>query len=75
MQDKKHRVRINLADKRSRNTNIIETMDETLPKKLFNKLFGKRERVLIIAPSDSVTGIEIYEEAGERVVKKSNGSQ
>jgi hypothetical protein len=50
-------------------------MDETLPKKLFNKLFGKKKRVLIIAPSDSVTGIEIYEEVGEKNVKKSNSSQ
>ena len=75
MQDKKHRVRIYLANKRSRNTNIIETVNETLPKKLFNKLFGKKKRVLIIAPSDSVTGIEIHEEVGDRDVKKSNSSQ
>lgn len=65
MKDKKHRVRINLANN-SGNTRVIESMNETLPTRLFHKLFGKKHKVLIIAPSDSVTGIEIYEEAGEK---------
>jgi hypothetical protein len=64
MQNKKHKVRINLSNN-SGNTRVIESKHETLPKRLFHKLFGKRHRVLIIAPSDSVTGIEIYEEVGE----------
>jgi len=63
MKDKKHKVRINLANK-SGNTRVIESTNETLPAKLFHKLFGKKHKVLIIAPSDSVTGIEIYEEVG-----------
>jgi len=66
MRDKKHKVRINLVDQDDGNTNIIESMVENFPKKLFNKLFGKKRRVLIIAPSDSVSGIEIYENGGEK---------
>jgi len=66
MQHKKHKVRINLTNKDNKETNIIESMDETFPKKLFKKLFGKKKQVLIIAPSDSVTGIEIYEKVGEK---------
>ena len=66
MRDKKHKVRINLVDQDDVSNNVIESMVENFPKKLFNKLFGKKRRVLIIAPSDSVTGIEIYESVGEK---------
>jgi hypothetical protein len=66
MRDKKHKVRINLVDQDDVSNNVIESMVENFPKKLFNKLFGKKRRVLIIAPSDSVSGIEIYESVGEK---------
>ena len=66
MRDKRHKVRINLVDQDDVSNNVIESMVENFPKKLFNKLFGKKRRVLIIAPSDSVTGIEIYESVGEK---------
>ena len=66
MRDKMHKVRINLVDQDDVSNNVIESMVENFPKKLFNKLFGKKRRVLIIAPSDSVSGIEIYESVGEK---------
>jgi hypothetical protein len=66
MKDKKHKVRINLVGQDDVSTNIIESTIENFPKKLFKKLFGKKNRVLIIAPSDSVTGIEIHEKVGEK---------
>ena len=66
MRDKRHKVRINLVDQDDVSSNIIESTVEHFPKKLFNKLFGKKRRVLIIAPSDSVSGIEIYESVGEK---------
>ena len=66
MKDKKHKVRINLVDQDDVSNIVIESMVENFPKKLFNKLFGKKRRVLIIAPSDSVTGIEIFEKVGEK---------
>jgi hypothetical protein len=66
MRDKKHKVRINLVNQDDVSNNVIESVVENFPKKLFNKLFGKKRRVLIIAPSDSVTGIEIYESVGEK---------
>jgi hypothetical protein len=66
MRDKRHKVRINLVDQDDVSNNVIESMVEHFPKKLFNKLFGKKRRVLIIAPSDSVSGIEIYESVGDK---------
>jgi hypothetical protein len=72
MRDKRHKVRINLVDQDDVNNNVIESMVENFPKKLFNKLFGKKRRVLIIAPSDSVTGIEIYESVGEKIGSSNN---
>jgi hypothetical protein len=66
MKDKKHKVRINLANQDDGNLNIIESVVETFPNKLFKKLFGKHNQVLIIAPSESVTGVEIYENGGEK---------
>ena len=72
MRDKKHKVRINLVDQDDVSNNVIESMVENFPKKLFNKLFGKKRRVLIIAPSDSVSGIEIYERAGEKSGNSNN---
>lgn len=64
MQKKLHKVRISLADQDGGNTNVIESMTETIPKKWFNKLFNGKRKVLIIAPSESVTGIEIFEKKG-----------
>jgi len=72
MRDKKHKVRINLVDQDDVSNNVIESMVENFPKKLFNKLFGKKRRVLIIAPSDSVSGIEIYESVGEKSGSSNN---
>lgn len=66
MKDKRHKVRINLVDQDDVKSNVIESVVEHFPKKLFNKLFGKKRGVLIIAPSDSVTGIEIHESVGEK---------
>ena len=66
MKDKRHKVRINLVDQDDVSNNVIESVVEHFPKKFFNKLFGKKRGVLIIAPSDSVTEIEIHESVGEK---------
>lgn len=72
MKEKKHRVRINLADPGGGSAeNVIESRVEEVPKGIFDRLFGKR-RVLVIAPSESVEGIEIFEKGkGE----KANGAE
>lgn len=61
MHEKMHTVRINVADQDDVETNVIESVVDEVPKKLFDRLFGGKRRVLIIAPADSVTGIEIFE--------------
>lgn len=50
-----------MAKQSGRNTNVLESMTESIPKKIFNKLFNRTRKVLIISPSDSATGIEIFE--------------
>ncbi len=56
MRTKNHNIRINVAEQSGGNTNVLESVTESIPKKLFNKLFNSKRKVLIIAPSDSVTG-------------------
>ena len=75
MQKKLHKVRISLADQDGGNTNVIESMTETIPKKWFNKLFNGKRKVLIIAPSESVTGIEIFEKKGGLENARTNNAQ
>ena len=75
MQKKLHKVRISLADQDGGNTNVIESMSETIPKKWFNKLFNGKRKVLIIAPSESVTGIEIFEKKGGLESAGTNNAQ
>ena len=66
MRTKTHNIRINVAEQSCGNTNVLENVTESIPKKLFNKLFNSKRKVLIIAPSDSVTGIEIFEKVGNQ---------
>ena len=66
MRTKTHNIRINVAEQSGVNTNVLESVTESIPKKLFNKLFNSKRKVLIIAPSDSVTGIEIFEKGGNQ---------
>ncbi len=61
MNKKTHKVRINVASQEDVKSNVIESMVDEMPKKLFDRLFGGKRKVLIIAPADSVTGIEIFE--------------
>ena len=75
MQKKLHKVRISLADQDGGNTNVIESMTETIPKKWFKKLFNGKRKVLIIAPSESVTGIEIFEKKGGFESARTNNAQ
>lgn len=66
MRTKNHNIRINVAEQSGGNTNVLESVTESIPKKLFNKLFNSKRKVLIIAPSDSVKGIEIFEKGGNQ---------
>lgn len=66
MRTKTHNIRINVAEQSGGNTNVLESVTESIPKKLFNKLFNSKRKVLIIAPSDSVAGIEIFEKGGNQ---------
>ncbi len=59
---RKHKVRIKIADSSGKNAQVLESATECIPKKLFHKLFGdKKRKVLIIAPADSVSEVEIHE--------------
>mgnify|MGYP004447268613 FL=1 len=54
MKKKNHRIRINVADPNDESSNVIESVTESIPKKLFDKWFNSKRKVLIIAPADSV---------------------
>lgn len=59
---KKHKVRINIAESSGINAKVLESSTECIPKKLFNKWFGEKNRkVLIIAPAETVSEVEIHE--------------
>lgn len=61
MQKNNHKIRINIADENDEATNVIESETKSISKRLFRKLFDKKRKVLIIAPADIVTEVEILE--------------
>lgn len=63
MKQKNHKIRISIADQ-SKTSTVLESETTSLPKKLYNKLF-KKNRVVILAPAESVDEVEIKEKGGE----------
>lgn len=61
----KHRVRINIADKSRRKQEVLESAHMRLPKRLLRLLFGDFCEVLVLAPGETVDGIEIREMRGD----------
>ena len=55
----KHAIRISVADKRGNCTEVVRTKKLTLPQKLIKLLFGDFSDVVVLAPSKSITGVEI----------------
>ncbi len=61
----KHKVRINVADRNRHKQKVLESTHLSLPKRILRFLFGEFSEVLVLAPGESVEGIEIKEVRGE----------
>ena len=59
-----HKVRINVANKRSGKQTVLQSRQVSLPKRLLTFFFGDFCEILVLTPGSSVHGIEIKEMRG-----------
>ena len=57
----KHRVRINVADRKGHQEKVLQSGIVHIPKRLLRFLFGEFCEVLVLSPGQTVQGIEIHE--------------
>ncbi len=57
----KHRVRINVADRKGYQENVLQSGIVHIPKCLLRFHFGEFCEVLVLTPGQTVQGIEIHE--------------
>lgn len=57
----KHNVLINIADSKGQKQEVLRSTHRSLPQRLLTLLFGEFSQVLVLAPGESVEGIEIKE--------------
>lgn len=62
----RHKVRINVAEKNRNKQKVLESVHLSLPRRFLKLLFGDFNEVLVLAPGDTVEGIEIKEVRGEK---------
>lgn len=61
----KHKVQINVADKRGNKQEVLQSEHRSIPKRLLTFLFGEFCEILVLTPGKSVEGIEIKEMRGD----------
>jgi len=61
----KHKVRINIADRKGHKQEVLQSGHRSIPKRLLTFLFGEFCEVLVLTPGESVQGIEIKEMRGD----------
>lgn len=59
----KHKIRINVTDKKSK-TKVLEGAEHRLPIKLLRLLFGEFTTVYLLSPGQSIESVEIHEVKG-----------
>lgn len=67
----KHRIRINVMDKKSR-TKVLEGADRRLPARLLRLLFGEFSTVYLLSPGQSVESVEVHEVKGGKKENEQN---
>ena len=63
--NRKHTVKIRVADKSGGSNEVLRSGRIRLPKRLLSLLFGEFCEILVLTPGRSVQGIEIKEMRGE----------
>lgn len=58
---RKHTVRINIANRRGEKHNVLTSTRVSIPRRILRLLFGDFCQVLVLAPGETVEGIEINE--------------
>lgn len=61
----KHKVKINITDRRGNKKEVLQSGRIRLPRRLLKLLFGDFCEILVLTPGESVKGIEIEQERGE----------
>ncbi len=61
MKNLRHKVQINIANRKGEKEKVVSGMTLRLPQRLLKMLFGDFTEVLVITPGRTVEGIEIKE--------------
>jgi hypothetical protein len=61
MNNLKHKVRINIADRDGHKERVVTGTMMLVPKRLMRMIFGEFTEVLVLTPGKTVEGIEIKE--------------
>lgn len=62
---RKHKIRINVADKSGNKQKVLQSEHRSIPKRLLTFLFGEFCEVLVLIPGETVQGFEIQEMRGD----------
>lgn len=57
----KHKVVINIADRRGKKTTVLKGADVRLPQKLLKFLFGDFTQVYLLSPGQTVESVDVKE--------------
>ena len=57
----KHRILINISDRSGKRRRVVTGTTVRLPERLLRFLFGDFTEVLVLAPGETVVGIEVKE--------------
>ena len=62
---RKHKIRINVADKSGNKQKVLQSEHRSIPKRLLTFLFGEFCEVLVLIPGETVQGFENQEMRGD----------
>lgn len=58
----KHKVKINVADRSGKATDVLKVGRRSIPKRIARFLFGDFSEVMVLKPGKTVVGVEICEQ-------------
>lgn len=61
----KHKVKINVADRSGKGSEVLRAGKLSMPKRIVKLLFGDYCEVMVLKPGKTVVGVEICEQKSE----------
>lgn len=71
----KHKVKINVADKSGKGSEVLRVGRKSIPKRIARFLFGDFSEVMVLKPGKTVVGVEICEQNSDCVSADKGGGE